>query len=125
MTNQYLYRQKFLQGKMFSDLSPNSKKILFIFIVIVTFTIAEAYYYNYKFESMDEAILQKRKAVSLIQLPDLALVTETVWLRHRTITNMFCVFPEDGTLLDYYPSSFVYNLKLPKKITTKQQSNEF
>jgi hypothetical protein len=98
---------------MFSDLSSNSKKILFFFIVIVTFTIFEAYYYNYKFENMTDAISQKRKAVSLIQLPDLALVTETIWLRHRSVTNMFSVFPEDGTLLDYYPSSFVYNLKLP------------
>ncbi len=107
---------------MFSDLSPNSKKILLVFVAVVFLSIAEVLFYNFKSENMTEVILQKKKAVALTQLPDLAFVTETVWLRHRSITSLFSVFPEDGTLLDYYPSSFVYNLKLPNN---SKQSNQY
>jgi len=110
---------------MFSDLTPTSKKILLVFIAVISFTILEIGYYNFEYRNLSSTILQKKKAVSLTQLPDLAFVTETVWLRHRSITSLFSVFPEDGNLLDYYPSSFVYNLQLPNKSKqVNQYSNE-
>ena len=111
---------------MFTDLSPISKKSLLVFIVVISLTIIEVAYYDYEYRNLSSIINQKKKAVSLTQLPDLAFVSETVWLRHRSITSLFSVFPEDGTLLDYYPASFIYNLKLPTKSlriirqTTKQ-----
>ena len=87
----------------------SSNVILWIFLLVISLTITELFYFNYQSKNIDTIIIQKQKAVAIIGLPDLALSTEAVWLRHRSISNVFSVFPEDGSLLDYYPSSFVYN----------------
>ncbi len=87
----------------------SSNVILWIFLLVITLTITELFYFNYQSKNIDTIIIKKQKAVAIIGLPDLALATEAVWLRHRSIGNVFSVFPEDGSLLDYYPSSFVYN----------------
>jgi hypothetical protein len=55
-----------------------------------------------------------RQAVELTGLPDLALGHAAVWIRHRSLATPFAVFPDDGTLLDYLPGSFVYQLQLPQ-----------
>jgi len=86
----------------------SSNIILWVFVSVIAFTIAELFYFNYKSNNIETLIVQKQKAVSIIGLPDLALVTEAVWIRHRSIGTVFSVFPEDGPLLDYYPASFVY-----------------
>lgn len=52
----------------------------------------------------------KRQAAEVTLLPDLALSTESTWLRHRSLATPFSIFPEDGALLDYYPSSFVFQM---------------
>ncbi len=90
----------------------SSKILIGIFLFVIFFTIAEIYYFSFQSDKKETIFNKKKKAISLIQLPDLALVTETIWLRHRSISNIFSVFPEDGTLLDYYPSSFIYNVKM-------------
>jgi len=87
----------------------SSNIILWIFVSVIVFTIVELFYFDYKSNNIETLIVQKQKAVSIIGLPDLSLATEAVWLRHRSIGNVFSVFPEDGSLLDYYPASFVYN----------------
>jgi len=102
----------------------SSKIILWVFVSVITFTIAELFYFNYKSENIEKLIIQKQKAVSIIGLPDLALATEAVWLRHRSIGNVFSIFPEDGSLLDYYPASFVYKtgtLSNKPSLNQKQQ----
>ncbi len=86
----------------------SSNVILWIFLLVISFTIAELFYFNYQSDNIETVIIQKQKVVSIIGLPDLALSTEAVWLRHRSIGNVFSVFPDDGSLLDYYPASFVY-----------------
>ncbi len=77
-------------------------------ILVVIFTIGEIFYLQQK--DVRSIIAKKRKAVQLIKLPDLAVVTEATWLRHRSISNVFTVFPEDGSLLDYFPASFIYKV---------------
>jgi len=86
----------------------SSNIILWVFVSVIAFTVAELFYFNYKSNNIEALIVQKQKAVSITGLPDLALATEATWLRHRSIGNVFSVFPEDGSLLDYYPASFVY-----------------
>ncbi len=51
-----------------------------------------------------------QQAVAVTQLPDLALTTQATWLRHRSLATPFAIFPEDGSLLDYFPASFVYTI---------------
>lgn len=80
-------------------------------MLVVGLTLTEIYYFT-AFSVTDDNVRDKVKSVELIQMPDLALVSETIWLRHRSISNVFSVFSEDGALLDYYPSSFIYNVKM-------------
>ena len=86
----------------------SSALVLWIFLTVLALTSTEIFYYSFQSVNNTAAIAQKRKAVSLIQLPDIAPVTEAVWLRHRSLSGVFSIFPDDGSLLDYYPASFVY-----------------
>lgn len=90
----------------------SSKTLLGIFLLVVVLSCIEIIYYSNHSNKNKLLEYKKIKAVSFIQLPDLALVTEAVWLRHRSLSNVFSIFPEDGTLLDYYPSSFIYNIDI-------------
>ena len=96
---------------LFEEFEKTSLLFLSIFLIVVFFAIAEIIYFGSK--DVTKIIAKKRKAVSLIKLPDLAIVTEATWLRHRSISNVFTVFSEDGALLDYYPASFVYKIYFP------------
>ncbi|MBK8944233.1 MAG: hypothetical protein IPM32_03080 [Ignavibacteriae bacterium] len=94
-------------------MNKSTTKFLFIFVLVITISIFEIIYYGYYSEQKSKLFHIKRKSVNLVQLPDLALSTEAIWIRHRSITNIFSIVPDDGNLLEYYPSSFIYNIHLP------------
>ncbi len=109
----------------------NKSKILFLkeferislvfitaLILAVVFAVGEIFYLQKK--DVRSIIEKKQKTVQLIKLPDLAVVTEATWLRHRSISNVFTVFPEDGSLLDYYPASFIYKVDFIQNRVTKK-----
>lgn len=92
------------------------KILLTTFLVVIVLSLIEIIYYGFDFDKNILMLEKKSKAVSLIKLPDLALASETIWIRHRSISNIFSIFPEDGTLLEYYPSSFVYNIHIQSNL---------
>lgn len=51
---------------------------------------------------------KKNNFVKISGLPDLALSTETNSVRHRSLSDIFSVYKEDGTLWEYFPSTYVY-----------------
>jgi hypothetical protein len=94
------------------EFEKESLLFLSIFIFVALLTFAEIIYLSNK--DVSNIIEKKKQAVALIKLPDLAIVTEATWLRHRSLSNVFTVFSEDGSLLDYYPASFVYKIYFPQ-----------
>jgi len=94
--------------KVLKNRDITSAFVLWVFLMVIALTTIEIFYYSFQSEYNAISIEQKIKAVSLIQLPDIAPVTEAVWLRHRSLSSVFSIFPDDGSLLDYYPASFVY-----------------
>jgi len=94
--------------KILNNFERTSLFFLVIFFLVFFFTVGEIIYLLNN--DVQPQITKKQQAVSLVKLPDLAIVTEATWLRHRSITNVFTIFPEDGSLLDYYPASFVYKI---------------
>lgn len=92
-------------------MNKSSLKLLAALFFIIIFSISLIIYYTLNYDNKFNLIVKKQKVVKLIKLPDLAFVTETIWLRHRSINNVYSIFPDDGTLLEYYPSSFVYNIQ--------------
>lgn len=53
---------------------------------------------------------QKVRFVHLVGLPDLALVTETTSIRHRSLTDTFSLYRDDPSLREYFPSTFTYTV---------------
>jgi NAD-specific glutamate dehydrogenase len=51
----------------------------------------------------------KEELVALVGLPDLALVSEAHYVRHRSLSDVFSYFNESPELLEYFPSTFVYH----------------
>ena len=49
----------------------------------------------------------KNRFVSFVGLPDLAISTEAMYIRHRTLSSAFEIFKDDPELLTYFPSTFV------------------
>ncbi len=44
----------------------------------------------------------------VLGLPDVALVSEAHSVRHRSLASTFSLFSESPSLLEYFPSTFVY-----------------
>lgn len=64
---------------------------------------------------------QKNILSSVIGLPDSALVNEAHYVRHRSLGTPFMMFSESPSLMEYFPSTFVYApsstvAKLPSRI---------
>ncbi len=54
-------------------------------------------------------MVHKNIFVKTIGLPDLAISTEATYIRHRSLSDLFAIYKDDGDLREYFPSSFVYN----------------
>lgn len=47
--------------------------------------------------------------VRLVGLPDLAMVSEAHYIRHRSLSGVSAFFNDSPELLEYFPSTFVYH----------------
>jgi len=65
-------------------------------------------YLSYTSSITKDQLNKKNSFVKLIGLPDLAISTETGYIRHRSISNFFSSFNNDGTLRENTLSSFTY-----------------
>jgi hypothetical protein len=50
----------------------------------------------------------KNSFVNLTGLPDLAISSEATYIRHRSLTTPFEINKDDSSLLEYYPTTFIY-----------------
>lgn len=78
--------------------------ILYSFIVSLIFIICELFYIQ---KSTPTNIEAKLTFTRLVGLPDLAIVNETYYLRHRTMSNVFNIYKDEATLREYAKTSFV------------------
>lgn len=59
---------------------------------------------------MTEDVKQKKISfVSFVGLPDLAISTEATFVRHRTMSDIFSIYKDDGSLREYFPSTYTYD----------------
>jgi len=52
---------------------------------------------------------KKEIFVALVGLPDISLVSEAHYVRHRSLSDVFSYFGDSPELLEYFPSTFVYH----------------
>jgi len=77
-----------------------------VFIFLSVFAFAELVYLK-STKSMTEDMRDKKNVfVSLVKLPDLAISTEATYVRHRSISDMFCIYKDDPTLREYFVSTY-------------------
>ncbi len=78
--------------------------LLFVFGVTL---MGQCIYFFSAHALSPEKITQKETLSELVGLPDLALVNEAHYVRHR-LSGVFAYFNESPELLEYFPSTFVY-----------------
>lgn len=78
-----------------------------LFILAVTL-MAQAVYFSHTHSLSAEKVAMKEAFSALVGLPDLALVNEAHYVRHRSLSGVFAYFNESPELLEYFPSTFVY-----------------
>ena len=79
--------------------------LLFVFGVTL---MVQCIYFSSAHAVSPEKIASKEAFSELVGLPDLALVNEAHYVRHRSLSSMFAYFNESPELLEYFPSTFVY-----------------
>lgn len=85
-------------------------KYLFFSIVIAIFAITIELTYLSSFKSLStKDIEDKNILVSSLGLPDLAISTEAMYIRHRSLSDTFSIFKEGPELIEYFPTTFVYS----------------
>lgn len=83
------------------------------FIFIISIFIVQILYIDKTKRIMQEIIATKKLFVKVTSLPDLALSTEVNYMRHRSLSDIFSRYKDDGTLREYAPSSYTYS---PSKV---------
>ena len=83
--------------------------LFYTFIGLMFFLSAELLYLQ-NTKSMTKTQKEKKEYfVNIAGLPDLAIVTETSSVRHRTMSDLFSIYREDPNLREYFPSTFAYS----------------
>lgn len=86
----------------------NKSKILMLFLLSVFFIFAFEVTYLYSNYKINEKKLEyKNIFVKSIGLPDLAISTEAMYIRHRSLSTVFSIFKDDPLLKEYFPSTFI------------------
>lgn len=80
--------------------------IIYLFLGLSIVLTTEILYL--KFMTKDD-IEAKKKFVKITTLPDLAISTEATFIRHRSLADIFSIYKDDGSLREYFPSTFAYS----------------
>jgi len=86
-----------------------SKLVFFVFIsLIIVLSMIVLYIDNSQGIGVEKEA-KKYAFVELTALPDLAISTEATYIRHRSLSEVFSIYKDDGSLREYFPSTFVYS----------------
>lgn len=80
-----------------------------LFLTLCVTIMAQAFYFSQTQALSLQKITCKEALSAFVGLPDLALVNEAHYVRHRSLSSVFAYFNESPELLEYFPSTFVYH----------------
>ncbi len=89
-----------------------NKKSTYLFSILLLSLLvlgAELIYIQKTKQLSIQDIQDKNTLVSVLGLPDLAISTEAMYIRHRTLSDSFAIFKESPELKEYFPTTFVYS----------------
>ena len=83
----------------------------FNFLILLSIGITLQILYIYQTKTISQQTIDKKNIfVKVTSLPDLALSTEANYIRHRSISDIFSIYKDDGTLREYAPSTYTYSV---------------
>ncbi len=86
-----------------------NKKSKYLFITFISLSVIlflEVIYLQIFNTMNDSDLVQKNMFVKTVGLPDLAISTETSYIRHRSLSDIFSIYSVDGSLREYSKSSY-------------------
>lgn len=89
--------------------TPKTPRVLFILFSLVTIFILESIYLSVTKTLTQEAQTKRKEFVAISGLPDLAISTEATFIRHRSMSEIFSIYKDDGSLREYFPSTYAYS----------------
>jgi len=90
-------------------MNKKSKYFIGITIFLISLLLIQIVYLKI-YESIDPKQLNEKKAfLKVTALPDLAISTEAMYIRHRTLSDTFSLLKESPELREYFPSTFTYS----------------
>ena len=86
-----------------------SHTLFYMLIGLGTIFIIQLFYLQQTKSITPTQQIKKEQFVTIAGLPDLAIVTETSSVRHRTLSDLFSIYRDDANLREYFPSTFTYS----------------
>ena len=104
-------------------MNKKSRRLLYLSAFILSLLVVEVLYLQSS-SSMNQSAKEKKIAfVELVGLPDLALCSENYASRHRSLSTLFEIYGDDGTLREYSYSSFALShstIQNPKRVSDEK-----
>lgn len=86
-----------------------SRALFFTFLALAGVFCLEVIYLQ-STKSMNSNMLNSKEAfVSFVGLSDLAISTEATYVRHRSMSDLFSIYKDDGSLREYFPTTYIYS----------------
>jgi len=86
-----------------------TKKSFFVIYLFLGLSIVLATEVLYLKVMTKDGVEDKKRFVKITTLPDLAISTEATYIRHRSLADLFSIYKDDGSLREYFPSTFTYS----------------
>lgn len=85
-----------------------SYSLFYLMMTLLLFFFGVVLFLEYNATPTPQSIKNKNLFVQTTLLPDLALVNSSSYIRHRSLSTVFSVYSDDGTLREYDITSFTY-----------------
>lgn len=100
-------------------MNKKSSYLFYTFVILFGILVIE---FTYLKMSVDEGVKKSKELfVSVVGLPDLALMSESYSTRHRSLSNVFDIYSDDASLREHTLSSYAVS---HSNIQNKKSLNE-
>ena len=100
-------------------MNKKSSLLLYTFLALIALFCIEVVYLMTSKSMKEDSAFVKKEFVKFIGIPDLAIATEASYVRHRSLSDFFSIYRDDGALREYFASTFVFNS--PNSIKSKNE----
>ena len=87
-------------------MNKKSKVVFIIFFSFFSLLLVELLYINSTSQMTKDILNKKIEFIKLTQLPDLSISTEATYIRHRSLSSVGSIYKDDGSLREYFPSTY-------------------